>query len=116
MVFGLILPCIHYNTVAIHAVLYSKTLMYQTTWQSLDSLYSLMFLTRSNTGSHLMVKDLHTIADISKDSGFPNAYAKIASRVSSILPFIKIAYPDMMGGDSLETLEPLNVKDRRVCR
>lgn len=63
-----------------------------------------------------MVKGLDTIADIPKDSGFPSVYAKVASRVNSILPFIKIAYPDMMGGDSSKDLEPLNVKDRRVCR
>lgn len=63
-----------------------------------------------------MVKGLGVISDIPKDSGFPRVYAKIASRVNSILPFIKIAYPDMMGGDSSKELEPLNIKDRRVCR
>jgi hypothetical protein len=63
-----------------------------------------------------MVKGLDTIADIPKGSGFPSVYAKVASRVNSVLQFIKIAYPDMMGGDSLKELEPLNIKDRRVCR
>ncbi|XP_021925875.1 cytosolic carboxypeptidase 4-like isoform X3 [Zootermopsis nevadensis] len=72
--------------------------------------------TRSNIDNHMMVKGLGVISDIPKDSGFPRVYAKIASRVNSILPFIKIAYPDMMGSDSSKELEPLNIKDRRVCR
>jgi hypothetical protein len=63
-----------------------------------------------------MVKGLGVIADISKDTDFRSVYAKIASRVNSVIPFIKMAYPDMMGGNSSDTLEPLNVKDRRVCR
>ncbi|XP_021925880.1 cytosolic carboxypeptidase 1-like isoform X7 [Zootermopsis nevadensis] len=70
----------------------------------------------SNIDNHMMVKGLGVISDIPKDSGFPRVYAKIASRVNSILPFIKIAYPDMMGSDSSKELEPLNIKDRRVCR
>jgi hypothetical protein len=96
--------------------MYSKPWTYYITWQTVDSLYSLFFPTRSNIDSHTVVKGLDTIADIPKDSGFPSVYAKVASRVNSILPFIKIAYPDMMGGDSSKDLEPLNVKDRRVCR
>jgi hypothetical protein len=64
----------------------------------------------------MMVKGMDIIADIPKDSGFQSVYAKIASRVNSVLPFVKMAYPDMMGGNSSNTLEPLNVKDRRVCR
>jgi hypothetical protein len=63
-----------------------------------------------------MVKGLDIIADIPKDSSFRCVYAKIASHVNSVLPFVKIAYPDMVGGDNPENLEPLNVKDRRVCR
>lgn len=77
---------------------------------------SIFFLTRSNIDNHVMVKGLDVIADISKDSGFQSVYAKIAARVNSVIPFIKVAYPDMMGGNSSRTLEPLNVKDRRVCR
>jgi hypothetical protein len=76
----------------------------------------IFFLTRTNSDNHMMVKDLDIIADISKDSGLINVYAKIASCVNSVTPFIKMAYPDMMGGDSSSTLEPLNIKDRRVCR
>jgi hypothetical protein len=64
----------------------------------------------------MMLKGLDIIADISKDSGFQNVYAKIASCVNSVIPCIKMAYPDMMGGNSFSTLEPLNIKDRRVCR
>ncbi|XP_065207414.1 cytosolic carboxypeptidase 1-like isoform X3 [Planococcus citri] len=44
------------------------------------------------------------------------AYCKIASKIRSILPFIKVAYPDVMGGDGIGILQPLYVKDRKICR
>ncbi|PSN34864.1 hypothetical protein C0J52_18211 [Blattella germanica] len=65
---------------------------------------------------HSMVKDLLSIADIHEDSGFRHAYSRIASRIHSVLPFVKIAYPDMMVGESVAFPEQLNVKDRKVCR
>ncbi|PNF25505.1 hypothetical protein B7P43_G05201 [Cryptotermes secundus] len=71
---------------------------------------------RNSIPNHVMVKGLDVIADISKDSDFHSVYVKIATRVNSVIPFVKMAYPDMMGGNSSNTLEPLNVKDRRVCR
>lgn len=71
---------------------------------------------RNCDDSSMMTKGLDTIADIPKDSGLQDVYAKVASQVNSVLPFIKMAYPDMMGGTSSGALEPLYVKDRRVCR
>jgi len=74
------------------------------------------FLIRNSDDSSIMVKGLDTIADIPKDSGLQDVYAKVAPGVNSILPFVKMAYPDMMGGNGSGALEPLYVKDRRVCR
>ena len=44
------------------------------------------------------------------------AYCLLASAVRSVIPFAKVAYPDLVGGDAMEKLEPLNNKDRKVCR
>ncbi|XP_069685822.1 cytosolic carboxypeptidase 1-like isoform X2 [Periplaneta americana] len=71
---------------------------------------------RSISDNSIPASGINIIAHIGRESGSRNAYATIASRVNSIIPFKKIAYPDMVGGDSLGILEPLNVKDRRVCR
>lgn len=43
-------------------------------------------------------------------------YCTIASRVRSIIPFFKVAYPDMIGAQGFGRYEPLNHKDRKVCR
>lgn len=40
----------------------------------------------------------------------------MASKVRSIIGFVKVAYPDLIGGDGLGKAEPLNAKDRKVCR
>lgn len=40
----------------------------------------------------------------------------IASQVKSVLPFVKVAYPDLMGGEGSSKFEPLHVKDRKICR
>lgn len=45
-----------------------------------------------------------------------DAYCAVASRVRSVIGFVKVAYPDWLGGDGLGKVEPLNTKDRRVCR
>lgn len=45
-----------------------------------------------------------------------HAYSMIASQVKSVAPFVKVAYPDLMGGEGFGKLEPLSVKDRKVCR
>lgn len=44
------------------------------------------------------------------------AYCTLASNVRSVIGFVKVAYPDLIGGDATRKLEPLNVKDRKVCR
>lgn len=44
------------------------------------------------------------------------AYCLVASAVKSVIPFAKVAYPDLVGGDALGIIEPLNNKDRKVCR
>lgn len=44
------------------------------------------------------------------------AYCVIASRVKSVIGFVKVAYPDLIGGDGLGKDEPLNSKDRKICR
>ncbi|XP_043526563.1 cytosolic carboxypeptidase 1-like isoform X4 [Frieseomelitta varia] len=44
------------------------------------------------------------------------AYCVIASRVKSVIGFVKVAYPDLIGGDGLGKDEPLNNKDRKICR
>ncbi|XP_043794374.1 cytosolic carboxypeptidase 1-like isoform X5 [Apis laboriosa] len=54
-------------------------------------------------------KDISTLTD-------QQAYCVIASRVKSVIGFVKVAYPDLIGGDGLGKDEPLNSKDRRVCR
>nr|CAD7599970.1 unnamed protein product [Timema genevievae] len=45
-----------------------------------------------------------------------DAYCAVASRVKSVLPFVKVPFPDMVGGHSADKPEPLNIKDRKVCR
>lgn len=44
------------------------------------------------------------------------AYCVVASRVKSVIGFVKVAYPDLVGGDGLGKDEPLNNKDRKICR
>jgi len=78
--------------------------------------FTVSSLSRNSDDSSIMIKGLDAIADIPKDSGLQEVYAKVASRVNSVLPFVKMAYPDMMGGTGSGALEPLYVKDRRVCR
>lgn len=87
------------------------------TMESIDNGVKLKSISRrSISDNNIPTNGLNVIAHISKGSESRNAYATIASRVNSIIPFKKIAFPDMVGGDSLGILEPLNVKDRRVCR
>ncbi|XP_073957932.1 cytosolic carboxypeptidase 1-like isoform X5 [Choristoneura fumiferana] len=54
--------------------------------------------------------------DISKYSSFASVYCTISSRVKSVVPFVKVAYPDMMGGQGLNQPEPLNKMERTACR
>ncbi|CAG9135225.1 unnamed protein product [Plutella xylostella] len=43
-------------------------------------------------------------------------YCSVASRVRSVIPFVKVAYPDLVAGQSRGTMEPLNVMDRKAAR
>jgi hypothetical protein len=43
-------------------------------------------------------------------------YYFIASNIQSIIPFSKIAYPDIMCNLNPNDIEPLNIKKRLVCR
>ncbi|XP_045540869.1 cytosolic carboxypeptidase 1 isoform X2 [Papilio machaon] len=54
--------------------------------------------------------------EVSKYSIFQTVYSIIASKVRSVIPFVKVAYPDMTGGQSLNHPEPLNKMERAACR
>ncbi|XP_063548384.1 cytosolic carboxypeptidase 1-like isoform X6 [Cydia strobilella] len=54
--------------------------------------------------------------DLSKFSSFALVYCTIASRVRSVIPFVKVAFPDMIGGQGLAHPEPLNKMERSACR
>ncbi|CAH0727445.1 unnamed protein product, partial [Brenthis ino] len=54
--------------------------------------------------------------DISKYVSFATVYSTISSRVKSIIPFVKVAYPDMTGGQGSIQPEPLNKMERTACR
>lgn len=60
--------------------------------------------------------DLRVLRDVSTNVTDQQAYCAVASKVRSIIGFVKVAYPDLMGGDGLGKAEPLNAKDRKVCR
>lgn len=60
--------------------------------------------------------NLSSLKYIKKDANYRTVYCHIASRVRSVLPFVKVAYPDLVGGESVSYDEPLNLKDRRTCR
>lgn len=40
----------------------------------------------------------------------------ISSRIRSVLPLIKVAYPELRGKGGIGLLQPLQNRDRRVCR
>ncbi|CAK9831033.1 Cytosolic carboxypeptidase 1 [Anthophora retusa] len=54
--------------------------------------------------------------DMSSTLTDQQAYCIVASRVKSVIRFEKVAYPDLVGGDGVGNNEPLNYKDRKVCR
>ncbi|GBP39949.1 hypothetical protein EVAR_39177_1 [Eumeta japonica] len=54
--------------------------------------------------------------DVSRFSSFEEVYTTLSSRVRSVIPFAKVAYPDLNGGHGLCKLEPLNVMERGACR
>lgn len=59
---------------------------------------------------------LKVLEDVSVNVTDRHAYCVVASRVRSVIGFVKVAYPDLIGGDGLGKAEPLNIKDRKVCR
>ncbi|XP_014480717.1 PREDICTED: cytosolic carboxypeptidase 1-like isoform X2 [Dinoponera quadriceps] len=78
-------------------------------------------LTRVNgtTKQQLVTNDRHRLKILEDASGEltdQEAYCAVASRVRSVIGFVKVAYPDWTGGDGCGKAEPLNTKDRKVCR
>lgn len=67
----------------------------------------------ANSNSDAAIKIFN---DVSSSLTDQQAYCVIASRVKSVIGFAKVAYPDLVGGDGLGKDEPLNSKDRKVCR
>ncbi|XP_032686214.1 cytosolic carboxypeptidase 1-like isoform X3 [Odontomachus brunneus] len=68
----------------------------------------------------LVTNDKHRLKVLEDASGEltddRDAYCVVASRVRSVIGFVKVAYPDWIGGDGSGKAEPLNTKDRKVCR
>ncbi|KAK2583820.1 hypothetical protein KPH14_009718 [Odynerus spinipes] len=71
---------------------------------------------KSQTKLENIKTDLRTLKDISSAITDQHAYCMVASRVKSVINFVKVAYPDLIGGDASGRAEPLNNKDRKVCR
>ncbi|XP_043505081.1 cytosolic carboxypeptidase 4-like isoform X1 [Polistes fuscatus] len=63
-----------------------------------------------------ILSNFKTLKDLSLTTTNQLAYCIIASEVKSVIRFVKVAYPDLIGGDSFGKPEPLNCKDRKVCR
>jgi hypothetical protein len=81
-----------------------------------DSVKSLRGLSLEPPNPSEVLRDLHLISKIRPGSDPRRVYCLIASKVHSVIPFVKVAYPDMVGAESVNIPEPLNVKERRVCR
>ncbi|XP_015435460.1 PREDICTED: cytosolic carboxypeptidase 1-like isoform X3 [Dufourea novaeangliae] len=63
-----------------------------------------------------VVNTIKLFENMSSNMTEQQAYCVVASRVRSVIDFVKVAYPDLVGGDALGKEEPLNNKDRWVCR
>ncbi|XP_046601699.1 cytosolic carboxypeptidase 1 isoform X4 [Neodiprion lecontei] len=72
--------------------------------------------TGANVQGHASGKGLRTFADLSSHMTDQHAYCVVASTVKSVISFVKVAYPDLVGGEGLGKAAPLNNKDRKVCR
>ncbi|XP_054277494.1 cytosolic carboxypeptidase 1-like isoform X1 [Macrosteles quadrilineatus] len=59
---------------------------------------------------------LSALRFIKPDATGRTVYCHVASRVRPVLPFVKVAYPDLVAAESVAYDEPLNTKDRRTCR
>lgn len=60
--------------------------------------------------------NLKILRNVSKNITDRHVYCAVASKVRSVIGFVKVAYPDLIGGDGLGRAEPLNTKDRKICR
>ncbi|XP_011313283.1 cytosolic carboxypeptidase 1-like, partial [Fopius arisanus] len=56
------------------------------------------------------------IMDISPGTDSRTAYCIISSKVKSVIPLVKVAYPDLINGECSGITESLNIKDQKVCR
>ena len=70
----------------------------------------------SNLTTYLNLIELKIFEGIARNVTDQHVYCTIATKVKSVFEFVKVAYPDLVGGDGLGKLEPLNSKDRKVCR
>jgi len=59
---------------------------------------------------------LRSIEHVSASATDQQAYCIVANKVKSVIDFVKVAYPDLIGGDGARKVEPLNIKDGKVCR
>jgi len=60
--------------------------------------------------------NLRILRNVSENITDRHAYCAVASKVRSVIGFVKVAYPDLIGGDGSGRAEPLNTKDRKICR
>lgn len=60
--------------------------------------------------------DLRIMNSIPAITPEQTVYCLISSKVKSVTQFVKVAYPDLIGGNALGIPEPLNGKDRQICR
>ncbi|RZF35068.1 hypothetical protein LSTR_LSTR009660 [Laodelphax striatellus] len=82
---------------------------------------SLNLVDKKNDGRHSNnnvgnSSNLKILSGFSLKDTHRTAYCKIASRVNSVIPFVKVAYPDMIGGTQLDGPDPLFVRDRKSYR
>ncbi|KAL6427330.1 hypothetical protein ACFW04_008713 [Cataglyphis niger] len=80
---------------------------------------SIKDFSKFNGATRVRSSDKHALKilrDVSRNVTDREAYCAVASKVRSIISFVKVAYPDLIGGDGLGKAEPLNTKDRKVCR
>ncbi|XP_057320034.1 cytosolic carboxypeptidase 1-like isoform X1 [Microplitis mediator] len=62
------------------------------------------------------LRKLRLLDGIPQNAQEKTIYCICASRVRSVISFVKVAYPDLIGGCCRGNPEPLNDKDRKVCR
>ncbi|XP_012227413.1 cytosolic carboxypeptidase 1-like isoform X2 [Linepithema humile] len=60
--------------------------------------------------------NLKILRNVSENIADRHTYCAVASKVRSVIGFVKVAYPDLIGGDGSGRAEPLNTKDRKICR